>query len=206
MSLARMRMATALHEPEMSEDRAESEFFDCVAIFHRRNSSEYRVISHAYKIVKHEYRDIKRHELDSQGNRKPYISHLRTVAFAMMFLGHHDYVTVVVALLHDLREDFPKIWTFARMVEEFGQEIAEEVESITRPYDDGRLNRATPRVKRVKIIDRLHNMKTYDLYPTEKRARKIRETIDKLLPIAQQIGFSDELQFFLRRWTGVELH
>ena len=152
MSLAYIRMATALHEPEMSEERAESEFFDCVAIFHRRNSSEYREIRHAYRIVKHEYRDKKRQELDAQKNRKPYISHLRTVAFAMMFLNHYDYVTVVVALLHDLREDFPEIWTFARMVEEFGQEISEQVESITRPYDDGRLNHATLRVKRVKII------------------------------------------------------
>jgi len=214
MPIWRIRMAMALHESEMTEERAEREFFETVKIFHRDSSMESQTIHRAYAVIKKVSTGKMRHE-----KGKSYISHPRTIAFALMFLNFYDYVSIVVALLHDLNEDFPETWPHERLLSEFGLEIAHEVESLTRPplsadiptkqvrdtlYSKS-LRRASRRVKIIKILDRLHNMKTFSLYSEEKRGRKIKETVDEIMPIAIEIGFSDEIEFFLKQWVGVTL-
>jgi GTP pyrophosphokinase len=109
--------------------------------------------------------------------------------------------TVAAGLLHDTIEDTGV--TLEALRAEFGDEIAFLVEGVTklgsvRYYGSDRHNESLRklfvatsqdiRVLIIKLIDRLHNMKTFEHVPTEKQLRIARETLEIYVPVAHRLG------------------
>ena len=132
----------------------------------------------------------------------PYITHPLAVATILADLGM-DTTTLVAALLHDTVEDTD--YTLDDVREDFGDEVAHLVDGVTK-LDKVKFGDATeaetirkmiiamaqdPRVLVIKLADRLHNMRTMRFLPPDKQARKARETLEVLAPLAHRLGHGD---------------
>src|SRR5438093_3666806 len=115
-----------------------------------------------------------------------------------------DVTTVTAGLLHDVLEDTGA--TKAELEREFGKEIAELVDGVTklgklafssreeRQAENFRKTLVAMardlRVLMIKLADRLHNMRTLD-YLASDRGRKIaQETLDIYAPLAHRLGMA----------------
>src|SRR5215208_4463820 len=134
---------------------------------------------------------------------EPYLVHPLEVAdfLADMTL---DVVAVSAGLLHDVVED--TLTTPERIHELFGPEIAHVVEGVTKigaiPFSSSEERQAENfrkmllamvddiRVILVKLADRLHNMRTLNHLPEERRIKIAQETLDIYAPIANRLGMS----------------
>jgi GTP pyrophosphokinase len=109
--------------------------------------------------------------------------------------------TVAAGLLHDSIEDTRV--TLEELQKQFGDEIAFLVEGVTklgsvRYYGSDRHNESLRklfvatsqdiRVLIIKLVDRLHNMKTFEHVPKEKQIRIARETLEIYVPVAHRLG------------------
>jgi len=134
---------------------------------------------------------------------EPYLVHPLEVAdfLADMKL---DAVAICAGLLHDVVED--TLVKPERIAELFGAEVAHVVEGVTKlgsiPFSTSEERQAENmrkmllamvddiRVILVKLADRLHNMRTLDHMPDDKRAKIAQETLDIYAPIANRLGMS----------------
>src|SRR3977135_368802 len=115
-----------------------------------------------------------------------------------------DVVAVAAGLLHDVVED--TLTTPERIAELFGPEIAHVVEGVTKigaiQFSASEERQAENfrkmllamvddiRVVLVKLADRLHNMRTLQHLPEERRMKIAQETLDIYAPIANRLGMS----------------
>ena len=133
-----------------------------------------------------------------------YVSHPVAVACLTVDLGL-DTDSVVAALLYDTVED-TKI-TSADVRAAFGAEVELLVDGVTKL---GRISFSSVeeqqaenlrkmllamskdvRVMLIKLCDRLHNMRTGDGWPEQKRRDKSLETMEVYAPIAHRLGMSN---------------
>ena len=91
-------------------------------------------------------------------------------------------------------------WSTLR--DDFGEEVAHLVDGVTKldKVEFGNAAEAEtirkmvvamardPRVLVIKLADRLHNMRTMRFLPPEKQAKKARETLEVLAPLAHRLG------------------
>ncbi|MGH4021660.1 MAG: RelA/SpoT family protein, partial [Pseudonocardiaceae bacterium] len=113
-----------------------------------------------------------------------------------------DTVTLVAALLHDTVEDTG--YSLEQLTEDFGEKVTQLVDGVTK-LDKVKLGTAAeaetirkmviamardPRVLVIKLADRLHNMRTMRFLPPEKQARKAKETLEVLAPLAHRLGMA----------------
>jgi GTP pyrophosphokinase len=134
----------------------------------------------------------------------PYITHCVNVAKILADL-QLDSVTVASGLIHDVVED-TKI-TVADVEREFGKDVAAIVDGLTKiaklPTGGSQEERQVEsyrklllsiakdaRVIIVKLADRLHNMRTLEWLPPEKRRRIAQETRDLYAPLAHRFGMA----------------
>ncbi len=143
----------------------------------------------------------KAHKGQVRRSGEPYLSHPLEVTdfLADMKL---DRTTLVAALLHDVLEDTEA--TAADVRENFGQEVADLVEGVTKI---SRVQEVSPEVRRaetlrkiilamtddirvifIKLADRIHNLKTLRHLGVEKQRQIARETLDIYAPIANRLG------------------
>src|SRR6202521_1215868 len=115
-----------------------------------------------------------------------------------------DAVAIAAGLLHDVVED--TLTTIEKIQEHFGPEVAHVVEGVTKisalPFLSTEERQAENfrkmllamvddiRVILVKLADRLHNMRTLNHLPEERRAVIAQETRDIYAPIANRLGMS----------------
>src|SRR2546425_6011933 len=143
------------------------------------------------------------HKGQVRDSGEPYLVHPLEVAdfLADMKL---DVVAVAAGLLHDVVED--TLTTPERIAELFGREIAQGVEGVTKigaiPFSSSEERQAENfrkmllamvddiRVVLVKLADRLHNMRTLQHLPEERRLKIAQETLDIYAPIANRLGMS----------------
>ncbi len=153
------------------------------------------LLQHAYDIAEEAHRGQRRKSGD------PYITHPLAVATILAELGM-DTITLVAALLHDTIEDTD--YALKSLNEDFGEEVARLVDGVTK-LDKVQLGSAAeaetirkmviamardPRVLVIKLADRLHNMRTMRFLPPEKQAKKARETLEVLAPLAHRLGMA----------------
>ena len=142
-----------------------------------------------------------RHSGQFRKSGDPYITHPLAVATILADLGM-DTTTLVAALLHDTVEDTG--YSLDELSDDFGQEVAHLVDGVTK-LDKVALGNAAeaetirkmiiamardPRVLVIKVADRLHNMRTMRFLPPEKQARKARETLEVIAPLAHRLGMA----------------
>ena len=135
---------------------------------------------------------------------EPFVTHCVEVAKILAEL-QLDSVTVACGLIHDVVED-TRI-TVPDVEREFGKEIAAIVDGLTKiaklPSGGTKEERQVEsyrklllsiakdaRVIIVKLADRLHNMRTLDPLPDEKRRRIASETRDLYAPLAHRFGMA----------------
>src|SRR5438045_985694 len=134
---------------------------------------------------------------------EPYLVHPLEVADLLADMKL-DVVAVAAGLLHDVVED--TLTTPARISELFGPEIAHVVEGVTKigaiQFSSSEERQAENfrkmllamvddiRVVLVKLADRLHNMRTLQHLPEERRIKIAQETLDIYAPIANRLGMS----------------
>ena len=135
---------------------------------------------------------------------EPYISHPLSVAALLVEMGM-DSESVAAALLHDVVEDTNV--KLDSLKSEFGPDVAHLVDGVTKltriSFSSVEEQQAENlrkmllamsqdvRVMLVKLCDRLHNMRTADAWPPQKRRDKALETMEVYAPIAHRLGISN---------------
>ncbi len=162
------------------------------------------MIDRAYQYAK------KYHMGQKRESGEEYIIHPLTVAYILAGM-HADEETLCAALLHDLIEDTPV--TYNDIKDNFGLEVANLVDGVTKITHMNFSNRdeflATnirrivvsmmddARIVIIKLVDRLHNMRTLEYKTNEKRQEIALQTIEIYVPLAYYIGaykIKDELE------------
>lgn len=160
-----------------------------------RPGDDLTLLRKAYEFSASEHRTQKRL------SGEPFVSHPLEVANVLADMKL-DLVCLAGGMLHDVVEDTPT--TIERVRQEFGPEVARIVEGVTKI---SRIELLSPeeqqaenfrkmvlamvddiRVVLVKLADRLHNMRTLEHLPPEKRERIARETREIYAPIAHRLG------------------
>jgi GTP diphosphokinase / guanosine-3',5'-bis(diphosphate) 3'-diphosphatase len=134
---------------------------------------------------------------------EPYLVHPLEVADQLADMKL-DVVAIAAGLLHDIVEDTHT--PIERIREAFGEDVAHVVEGVTKlgaiSFSSSEERQAENfrkmllamvddiRVILVKLADRLHNMRTLDHLPEERRLKIAQETRDIYAPIANRLGMS----------------
>ncbi|RLC90565.1 MAG: (p)ppGpp synthetase [Chloroflexi bacterium] len=138
---------------------------------------------------------------------EPYIQHPLAVAFLLADLGM-DPDTIAAGLLHDVVEDSDI--DLKRLAQEFGPGVANLVDGVTKLEQIDRFSQKSEglrdareseslrkmfiamaediRVVIIKLADRLHNMRTLDPLPEERRKAFARETLEIFAPLTNRLG------------------
>ncbi len=152
-------------------------------------------IHQAYLFAAQAHKGQQRHSGD------PYITHPLAVAHTLAEM-RMDAQTIMAAILHDVIEDTAIEKTV--LAAKFGHEVAELVDGVSKLVQMQFTSRAEAqaenfrkmllamakdiRVIIIKLADRLHNMRTLDVVPPEKRQRIAKETLEIYAPIANRLG------------------
>ena len=144
---------------------------------------------------------VEAHKGQFRCSKEEFYIHPVNVAKIVAQLGL-DNDAVVASLLHDTVEDTQITLDYVK--KEFGEEVALLVDGVTKI---GRLSFVSKeeqqaeslrkmliamgkdiRVILIKLADRLHNMRTIDFMPEQKRRDKALETLEVYAPIAHRLG------------------
>lgn len=156
------------------------------------------LITHAYKFAE------EKHSGQYRKSGEPYIVHILHVGYILSNLGMSP-TTIAAGLLHDVIEDCDV--SKEELAEEFNDEIATLVESVTKigniEFKDEKEYLAANhrkifiamakdvRVIFIKLVDRLHNMRTLQYHKPEKQKKIAAETLDVYAPIAHRLGLGE---------------
>jgi len=145
-----------------------------------------------------------KHKEQFRKSGEPYFVHLQNVGYILATL-HAGPQTISAGLLHDTMEDcnVPK----EEIAREFDMDVANLVEGVTKigrlAFNDDKEYEAANhrkifiamakdvRVIIIKLVDRLHNMRTLEYTSKESQVRKASETLQVYCPIAHRLGFGD---------------
>jgi len=156
------------------------------------------------EVLQRAYRFSERsHQGQQRASGEPYVSHPLQVA-GLLVDFKMDVTTVTAGLLHDVLEDTST--TKADLEAEFGKEIAELVDGVTKigklAFSSREERQAENfrkmlvamardlRVLMIKLADRLHNMRTLDYLAPDKARKIAHETLDIYAPLAHRLGMA----------------
>lgn len=144
-----------------------------------------------------------KHKHQKRRSGEPYLVHLVQVSYILstMRVGPK---TIVAGLLHDVIEDCGV--TKEEFLQDFDEEIYNLVDAVTKigniEFKDEKEYLAENhrkifiamakdiRVIIIKLVDRLHNMRTLQHMPPEKQRKIAAETLDVYAPISHRLGIS----------------
>ena len=149
------------------------------------------------------------HQGQTRLSGEPYLNHPLEVAFIVAQM-HLDVTAVAAALLHDTVED--SLTRREDIKTEFGDEVAQVVDGLTkiskinfRSEEEQQAENFRKmilamsrdlRVLLIKLIDRLHNMRTLEYHNRQSQIRIASETLEIYAPLANRLGI---------HWLQVEL-
>ncbi|PSB04716.1 RelA/SpoT family protein [Merismopedia glauca] len=141
------------------------------------------------------------HKDQRRASGEPYICHPVAVAELLRDLGGGSAM-IAAGFLHDIVEDTEV--TPEEIETRFGSEVRHLVEGVTKLSKfnfSSKTERQAENFRRmflsmaqdirvivVKLADRLHNMRTLEHLPDEKRRRIARETMELFAPLANRLG------------------
>ena len=171
------------------------DIIDEARVFRELSEPDINLINKAYVY------SAKVHAGQKRCSGEPYLSHPLEVSLILARLGL-DTSTIATGLLHDTVED--TLATQRDIEEMFGAEISRLVDGTTQVTHLSNSSRrekqaenfrklilATAkdmRVVLIKLADRLHNMRTLEFLPYERRRRIAEETMDIYAPLAHRLG------------------
>jgi GTP diphosphokinase / guanosine-3',5'-bis(diphosphate) 3'-diphosphatase len=145
----------------------------------------------------------KYHKGQLRMNGEPYLTHPLEVANILAEL-RLDATTVTAGLLHDVLED--TLMSPDELRRQFGDEVYQLVDGVTKiaqVYLTSKHQKQAEnfrkmllamvsdiRVLFVKLADRLHNMRTLQYLPPDRRERISLETLDIYAPLAHRLGMA----------------
>jgi GTP pyrophosphokinase len=193
-----------------------------VQLLHPRLApGETEQLENAFKLAASAHHGQRRHSGD------PFLIHAVEVGFILAEMGA-DATTVIAGLLHDVLEDTATtgytirqqfgrdIYRLVFGVTEVGREEVRSSDPLRKMAVKKRLVSKTlrrlllaashdPRVLLIKLADRLHNMRTLQHLPPEKRRRKALETLEIYAPLAHRLGVA-KLRWELEDRSFMFLH
>jgi len=141
------------------------------------------------------------HEGQKRMSGEPYIEHPAAVAGVLAELGMDD-VSIAAGLLHDVPEDCGV--PISEIQQRFGPEVAQLVDGVTKlkhlDFNTRQEKQAENlrklflamagdiRVVIIKLADRLHNIRTLDPFPEDRKREIAAETMNIFAPIAHRLG------------------
>jgi GTP diphosphokinase / guanosine-3',5'-bis(diphosphate) 3'-diphosphatase len=162
------------------------------------------------------------HDGQMRQSGEPYLIHPIEVAHILADMNM-DLTCLVTGLLHDVAEDTNT--TIEEIRKRFGDDVAGCVDGVTKLAKlkfYSREERQAESVRKmllamvkdirvvlVKLADRLHNMRTLDALPPERRTRIAQETLEIYAPIAHRLGMGKirgELEDLGFQYTEPESH
>ncbi len=157
--------------------------------------SDLGLLQRAYVFTAKVHKDQKRH------SGEPYLIHPLEVAGILVDM-RLDAVTITAGLLHDTVED--TLATLEEIEQLFGHEVAFLVEGLTKiakvEFTSVRERQAENfrkmlvamskdiRILLIKLVDRLHNIRTIRFLADDKARRIAQETLDIYVPLAHRLG------------------
>lgn len=163
-----------------------------------KNEDSLAFVDKAYEFAK------EKHEGQQRKSGEPYFNHLICVAYELAKL-HAGPKTIAAGLLHDTIEDCGV--SKEEFIEKFGEDVYELVEAVTKigalKFKDEKEYLAANhrkifiamakdiRVILIKLVDRLHNMRTLEYMPKEKQLAIAKETLEVYAPIAHRLGIAE---------------
>jgi GTP pyrophosphokinase len=157
--------------------------------------SDLELLQRAYVFTAKVHKDQKRH------SGEPYLIHPLEVAGILVDM-RLDPPAIAAGLLHDTVED--TLATLEEIEQLFGEEVAFLVEGLTKiakvEFTSAREHQAENfrkmlvamskdiRILLIKLVDRLHNMRTIRFLSEEKARRVAQETLDIYVPLAHRLG------------------
>lgn len=167
---------------------------DIIALMQKPSAEDIALVEKAYAFAREAHKDHKRL------SGEPYLTHLVETARSLAELGM-GAKTIAAGLLHDSIED---VGVKSETIEqEFGKEVLFLIEGVTKlgrlKYHGTERHRESlrkllvatgkdVRVLIIKLMDRLHNMKTLQFVPEAKRKRIALETLEIYAAIAHRLG------------------
>lgn len=180
----------------MANEAIEHKIDSLIELVKKNNpDADTELILKAYHLADGAHKDQKR--LSGEA----YIIHPVSVAYILAEYKM-DTETIVAAILHDVIEDTS--YTYDDIKEMFNEQVADLVEGVTKigkiEYQSKEESQAENlrkmvlamskdiRVILIKLVDRLHNMRTLEYMKESKQSEKSRETLDIYAPIANRLG------------------
>ncbi len=161
------------------------------------DGADFALIARAYDFAR------ERHEGQHRKSGHPFLQHCVEVARLLAQLRMDD-TTVAAGLLHDVIEDTSA--TYDEVSDLFGPKIADLIDGVTKidrfTYESREARQAETyrkmllsmvkdiRVILIKLVDRLHNMRTLEYIGADAQERIARETLEVFAPLAHRFGLA----------------